>query len=66
MAFGEDERTVTLPFVAVSRLMADGVGFAGEGDLIGAAGTWLLNWLCPPASFSEIFTIDFARQRALR
>ena len=29
MAFGEDERTVTLPFVAASRLMADGVGFAG-------------------------------------
>jgi L-arabinose isomerase len=59
LAFGEDERTVTLPFVAMSRLMADGVGFAGEGDLIGAAGTWLLNRLCPPASFNEIFTIDF-------
>jgi L-arabinose isomerase len=60
LAFGEDERTETLPFVAVSRMMADGLGFAGEGDLIGAAGTWLLNRLCPPASFSEIFTIDFA------
>jgi L-arabinose isomerase len=59
LAFGEDERTVTLPLVAMSRLMADGVGFAGEGDLIGAAGCWLLNRLCPPASFSEIFTIDF-------
>lgn len=59
MAFGEDDRTVTLPFVAASRLMADGVGFAGEGDLIGAAGTWLLNRLAKPASFSEIFTIDF-------
>jgi L-arabinose isomerase len=60
LALGEDQRTVTLPFVAVSRMMADGIGFAGEGDLIGAAGTWLLNRLCPPASFSEIFTIDFA------
>jgi len=60
MAFGEDERTVTLPFVAASRLMADGVGFAGEGDLVGAAGTWLLNRLQGPASFSEVFTIDFA------
>ncbi len=59
LAFGEDERTVTLPFVAISRLMAGGVGFAGEGDLIGATGSWLLNRLCPPASFSEIFTIDF-------
>jgi L-arabinose isomerase len=60
LAFGEDERTETLPFVAVSRMMADGIGFAGEGDLVGAANAWLLNRLCPPASFSEIFTIDFA------
>jgi L-arabinose isomerase len=58
-ALGEDERTVTLPFVAASRLMAEGVGFAGEGDLVGAAGTWLLGRLAPPASFSEVFTIDF-------
>lgn len=60
LAFGEDERTETLPFVAVSRMMGDGMGFAGEGDLVGAAGTWFLNHLCPPASFSEIFTIDYA------
>ena len=59
MAFGEDERTRTLPFVATSRLMAEGVGFAGEGDLVGAAGTYLLSRLMPPASFSEVFTIDF-------
>ena len=59
MSLGEDERTVTLPFVAASRLMAEGIGFGGEGDLVGAAGTWLLNRLMPPASFSEVFTIDF-------
>ena len=60
MAFGEDERTQTLPFVAASRLMAEGIGFGGEGDLIAAAATAFFNWLQPPASFSEIFTIDFA------
>jgi len=60
MAFGDDERTSTLPFVAASRLMAEGVGFGGEGDLIAAAATAFLNGLKPPASFSEIFTIDFA------
>ena len=59
MAFGEDERTSTLPFVAASRLMAEGIGFGGEGDLIAAAGTAFLNWLMPPASFTEIFTTDF-------
>jgi len=60
MALGDDERTSTLPFVAASRLMADGVGFGGEGDLIAAAATAFFNWLKPPASFTEIFTVDFA------
>jgi len=59
MAFGEDERTPTVPFVAASRLMGEGVGFGGEGDLIAAAGSALLNWLSPPASFAEMFTVDF-------
>ncbi|MCK4601026.1 MAG: hypothetical protein KAU28_01075, partial [Phycisphaerae bacterium] len=59
LSFGENDRTPTVPFVAASRLMAEGIGFGGEGDLIGAAGTSLLNWLKPPASFAEMFTIDF-------
>lgn len=59
LAFGDDDRASTLPFVAASRLMADGIGFGGEGDLVGAAGTAFLNWLQPPATFSEMFTIDF-------
>ena len=62
MALGDDERTSPLPFVAASRLMADGIGFGGEGDLIAAIATTFLNWLHPPASFSEMFTIDFAGQ----
>jgi L-arabinose isomerase len=60
LSFGDDERTSTLPFVAASRLMAEGVGFGGEGDLIAAAATAFLDWLNPPATFSEMFTIDFA------
>jgi L-arabinose isomerase len=65
MAFGDDVRTPTVPFVAASRLMAEGIGFGGEGDLIAAAGTAFLGWLQPPASFSEIFTIDFAGNSVL-
>lgn len=59
LAFGDDERTPTVPFVAASRLIADGLGFGGEGDLIAAAGSALLGWLMPPASFTEMFTTDF-------
>lgn len=65
LAFGEDERTPTVPFVPMSRLMAEGVGFGGEGDLIAAAGSTLLNRLQPPATFSEIFTIDFGGESVL-
>ncbi len=60
LAFGDDERTPTVPFVAASRLIADGLGFGGEGDLIAAAGSALLGWLMPPASFTEMFTVDYA------
>lgn len=60
LAFGKDPRTDTLPFVAASRLMADGIGFGGEGDVISAAFTAVMNRIAPPASFSEIFTVDFA------
>lgn len=59
LSFGEDGRAVTVPFVAACRLMADGIGFGGEGDLIAATGTWLLNRLRGPATFSEVFTVDF-------
>src|ERR1051325_1631941 len=65
LAFGDDERTPTVPFVAASRLMAEGIGFGGEGDVIAAAAASFLNWLNPPASFSEIFTIDFAGNSVL-
>lgn len=58
-AFGEDDSSPTLPFVAACRLMAEGVGFGGEGDIVGALGNLLLNDLEGPASFSEIFTTDF-------
>lgn len=65
LAFGDDDRTETVPFVAASRLLGEGVGFGGEGDLISAAHAALLNWINPPASFSEIFTIDFGGNAVL-
>ena len=65
LAFGEDDRTETIPFVATSRLMAEGVGFGGEGDLIAAAFATMLGWINPPASFTEIFTIDFGGNAVL-
>jgi L-arabinose isomerase len=65
LTFGDDPRTQTLPFVAASRMLAEGIGFGGEGDLISAAGSAMLHALQPPASFSEMFTIDFAGNAVL-
>ncbi len=65
LAFGEDERALTLPFVGASRLMGEGLGFGGEGDLIAAAGSALLNRLQPPAGFTEMFTVDYAGSSVL-
>lgn len=60
-AFGEDERTSTVPFVAISRLMGEGLGFGGEGDLVATTATTMFNRLSRgAATFSEIFTTDFA------
>lgn len=58
-ALGDDSRTSTVPFVGTSRLMAEGYGFGGEGDLISVMMTRMLYHLSPPVTFSEIFTIDY-------
>lgn len=60
LAFANDDRAETVPFVAATRLMSEGVGFGGEGDLIAAAFATVLNQVAHPATFTEIFTIDFA------
>lgn len=59
-ALGDDSRTSTVPFVAASRLMAEGIGFGGEGDVVSTMGTWIFQQLTGAATFSEIFTTDFA------
>lgn len=59
-ALGDDSRTSTVPFVGISRMMGEGVGFGGEGDVVSTMGTWIFQQLTGAATFSEIFTIDFA------
>jgi L-arabinose isomerase len=60
LAFENDSRAETVPFVAATRLLGEGIGFGGEGDLIAAAFATVLNRIAHPATFTEIFTIDFA------
>ena len=59
-ALGDDSRTSTVPFVGISRMMGEGIGFGGEGDVVSTMGTWIFQQLTGAASFSEIFTTDYA------
>lgn len=47
------------PFYAVSRLMAEGIGYAGESDIITAAFGRAADLLPGRSMFSEIFCVDW-------
>jgi L-arabinose isomerase len=49
----------TLPFLAASKLLAEGYGFGGEGDVACATAVCLMQALVGQANFVEMFTMDF-------
>jgi L-arabinose isomerase len=65
VAVGEDGRLDTLPFLAASKLMAEGYGFGGEGDVTSAAAMAIMRELVGEADFTEMFTMSFADNSAL-
>jgi L-arabinose isomerase len=58
-AIGDDGRFKRLPFAAASTLMAEGYGFAGEGDTLTAALVSAGHTLIGDAHFTEMYAIDF-------
>ncbi len=48
-----------LPFLGVAKLMGEGIGFGGEGDVTSAALVSLAQSLYGQSSFTEMFTMDF-------
>jgi L-arabinose isomerase len=58
-AIGEDGRFKRLPFAAASTLMAEGYGFAGEGDTLTAALVAAGHTLIGDAHFTEMYAVDF-------
>jgi L-arabinose isomerase len=65
LAVSEDGWLDTLPFLASSKLMADGYGFGGEGDVTSAAAVAMMRELAGAANFTEMFTMDFAGNSVL-
>lgn len=59
LTISEDGRVPTLPFLAASKLLADGYGYAGEGDVCCASLTAAMQRVAGPADFVEMFSMDF-------
>ena len=58
-ALAADPRFGALPFAAASKLIGEGYGFGGEGDIISAACVVAMKHLCGISTFGEMFTMDF-------
>lgn len=58
---GADGRFVQLPFLAASHMLAEGYGYAAEGDATTAALCAALQSLCGEMSFTEMYAMDLAR-----
>lgn len=61
----EDGRFPTLPFFGLNQLLAEGLGYAGEGNTTIAAHMAQLRQLCGIANFTEVFTVDYEQNRML-
>lgn len=62
---GADGRFRQLPLLAASHLMADGYGYAAEGDAVTASIMSAIFTLCGNANFSEMYMMDLKRDAIL-
>lgn len=63
--FGSDGRFDQLPLLAASHLMADGYGYAAEGDALAATLVTLFMRLFGEANFTEMYMFDLERDAIL-
>lgn len=61
----DDGRFPAIPFMGINKLMAEGLGYAGEGNTVIAALMAQMRNLCGEANFTETFTVDFKRNLIL-
>ena len=61
--YGEEPRCETCPFLGINHLVAEGVGYAGEGDVLTAALDATLSQVFGRSSFCEMFTADFEKNQ---
>jgi L-arabinose isomerase len=59
----EDGRFPTMPFLGLNKLLGEGLGYAGEGNATLAAHMAQMRQLCGVANFTEIYTVDYVKNR---
>ncbi len=57
--FGADGRFLQLPLMGASHLMAEGYGYAAEGDAVCASMVYAAHHLAGAGNFTEMYTMDF-------
>jgi len=58
-AFDPSTGIETIPFLGISKLLGEGLGYGGEGDIYSATVVYLLQLLADKANFVEMFTTDY-------
>ena len=58
-------RVPAMPFLGINKLIGEGMGYAGEGDIITAALMAEMRSLAGAANFTEIYTLDYKKNLML-
>ncbi len=58
-AFDPSVGVETVPFLGISKLLGEGLGYGGEGDIYSDTTVYLLQFLAGRANFVEMFTTDY-------
>ena len=61
----DDGRLPTIPFLGVNKLIGEGMGYAGEGDVVTAALMLEMRHLVGVSNFTEMFTVDYKNNHLL-
>ncbi len=63
MAFDGRHYSESIPFAAISKLISEGMGYGGEGDILCAISVWILHQIAGRSTFTEMFTTDYKNNR---
>lgn len=63
LSFSGAKGAEVIPFTEISKLITEGLGYGGEGDVLSATSVLILKKLCGDGNFVEMFTTDYKNNR---